>query len=71
MEAGKSKFHSASSQELCVVSVAGSVLMRGFSRDQITKTLSLPTTCHIKGKGENHGLVYLQCHPYGKGGSGL
>lgn len=27
--------------------------------------------CHIKGKEESHRSVYLQCHPYGKGRSGL
>lgn len=45
--------------------------MREVSRDQSTKTPSLPPPCHIKGKGENHRLVYLQYHPYGKGGFGL
>ena len=62
---------SASSQDLGIVSVTRSVLMREISRDQITKTPSLPSTCLIKGKGENHMSVCLQCHPYGKGGFGL
>lgn len=71
VEAGKSKFQLKFHQELSVVSVAQSVLMRDVSRDQITKTASLPPTCQIKGKGENYRLVYLQFHPYGKGGFGL
>lgn len=57
----------AERQELSVVSVAGSVLMREVSRDQITMTPSLPPACHIMNKGENHRLIYLQCHLYGKG----
>lgn len=40
--------------------------LHGSLSDQITKTLSLPPTCHIKSKEQNHVLVYLQCHPYDK-----
>lgn len=37
-----------------------------FSRDQITKTLSLPPACHMEGKEPNHILVSLQYYPHGK-----